>query len=69
MLTNPCPMCHAKGAVVVNEAGYQAWTEKGVLMQDALPELSVDERELLISGTHAHCWEKMWAGFKESDDE
>jgi hypothetical protein len=68
VLTNSCPMCGTGGAVVVDEQAYVAWRDNGVLMQDAMPDLTVDERELLISGTHAHCWEKMWAEFKESKD-
>jgi hypothetical protein len=44
----------------VDEDGYVAWKEMGYNIQDALPDLTADERELLMTGTHAHCWEKMW---------
>jgi len=43
-----------------DEAGYERWKSRTVDIQDALPSLSADERELLMTGTHAHCWEKMW---------
>jgi hypothetical protein len=68
VVTSPCPMCRNKGAVIVEEEGYLAWRDLGWNIQDALPDLSADERELLISGTHAHCWQKMWAGFEEKTD-
>lgn len=38
----------------------------GEFIQDALPMLTPDERELLISGTHAHCWVAIWG---EPDDD
>lgn len=36
-------------------------------IQDALPNRDADFRELFISGTHAHCWESMFGG--EDDEE
>jgi hypothetical protein len=33
----------------------------GKYVQDAFPEMSPDEREMLITGTHPECWDKMWA--------
>jgi hypothetical protein len=44
----------------VDALGYIRWSELGENIQDALPQLDTEQRELLISGTHAHCWEKMW---------
>ena len=38
-------------------AGLEAW-ESGVLIQDALPELSASEREQLMTGIHAECWDR-----------
>ena len=59
--TRPCAVCHMPAYVTdVDETGYLAWTEMGENIQDALPNLTADERELLMTGTHAHCWEKMW---------
>ena len=31
-----------------------------MLMQDIFPDLSITDRELLISGTCAECWDKMF---------
>jgi hypothetical protein len=59
--TRPCVMCRMPAILTdVDPHGYAAWKELGWNIQDALPELSADERELLMTGTHAHCWEKMW---------
>jgi len=63
--TQPCRMCGNRSTLHdVDALGYIRWSELGEMIQDALPGLDDDQRELLISGTHAHCWEKMWG----SDD-
>jgi len=36
-----------------------AWHE-GALIQDALPDATVDQREFLISGCTPACWESMF---------
>jgi len=36
------------------------WEEEGELIQNALPYLSADERELLISGICGGCFDKMF---------
>ena len=67
VLTKPCKVCGAKAVVEnVDALGFIRWSELGENIQDALPELDEDQRELLMTGTHAHCWEAMWEGF---DDE
>jgi hypothetical protein len=40
-----------------------AWHE-GMLIQDALPDATVDQREFLISGCTPSCWDSMF----ESED-
>jgi hypothetical protein len=47
-------------------AGYIAW-HNGVLIQDAMPELSASERELLISGTCGKCFDELFG--LSSDEE
>jgi hypothetical protein len=54
--TKPCIFCGKPHYVWVRPSGYKAW-RKGELIQSAMPELSKDERELLISGTCADCWD------------
>jgi len=61
-----CPTCAMCGnrAVLhdVDHVGYMEWSKLGKNIQDALPELDADQRELLMSGTHAHCWQRMFGG-------
>jgi hypothetical protein len=54
--TQPCTVCGKRAAVEVPEAGYVKW-QGGQLIQRALPTLTDDERELLMTGTHSHCWD------------
>jgi len=56
--TKPCIMCNNTGAIEVNEEHYNNW-KKGTRIQIAFPELDADQRELLMTGIHAQCWEKI----------
>ena len=61
VLTPRCTVCKQNGQLEVDERGWALW-QSGAYIQDALPELDADQRELLISGTHAHCWERLFGG-------
>ena len=43
----------------VVQGDYEAW-ENGKLIQDVMPYLSADEREVLISGICGPCFDKMF---------
>lgn len=58
-----CRMCGKVKVVKVPQAGYQKWMD-GALIQDALPNVSADDRELMISKTCPSCFEELF-----SDDE
>jgi len=61
--TPTCRMCGKRGVLDdVDAESYRLWRFAGMNIVDAFPEFDADQRELLISGTHAHCWEKMWEG-------
>jgi len=64
ILTNPCPVCFEASRLIVPADGYQAWVG-GAFIQTAFPELSVDDRELLISGTHPKCWDALMAAAED----
>lgn len=53
-----CIMCHTKHTVLVPTAGYKQWASGQAKIQDALPSLSADERELLMSNICPKCWDK-----------
>lgn len=56
-MTVRCRWCHNASLLIVTQEGYDAWDQgRGVFVQKAFPELTADERELLISGTCGKCW-------------
>jgi hypothetical protein len=66
VVTKKCVVCKQNGMLEdVDALGYLMWSELGEDILKALPGLDADQRELLISGTHAHCWEVLWAGHDE----
>lgn len=54
-----CPFCGCLNFINVSAEGYEAW-KNGALIQNALPELSADEREMLMSGICPDCWNGMF---------
>lgn len=59
VFTDPCMLCGHTGIVKnVPKAGYALW-EAGEFIQVALPMLSADDREQLMTGTHPACWDAM----------
>lgn len=61
MMTIPvkCPFCHKQYAVEVPADGYIRW-KRGELIQRAMPDVSPDDCEALISGICRDCWN--WFG-------
>lgn len=53
-----CVVCGTKHTILVPTAGYKKWASGQALIQDALPGLSADERELLISNVCPRCFDK-----------
>lgn len=62
--TAACRICGKTSWIEVPVDGYARW-KGGAYIQDAFPSLDADQRELLMTGTHAPCWLIMWG---ESDD-
>lgn len=55
-LTISCVSCRKSYHLEVNREGYNAWRYGGMLIQNALPDLTASERELLISGLCDTCY-------------
>jgi len=56
VITSRCIFCGKPGdEVEVPIDGYMKWIG-GAMVQDAFPNLTADEREALLTGTHAKCW-------------
>ena len=64
MTTPACAVCQRTSEITAPEAGVKLWRE-GARIQDALPTLTPDEREMLINGTHPDCFDEL---FGEDDD-
>jgi len=56
-----CRICGTKHVIIVPAAGYFKWARGHAKIQEALPMLSEDERELLVSGICGRCFDKMFA--------
>lgn len=63
--TAKCVHCGEAGSITVDAKGYEEW-KAGAFIQNALPELSADEREQLLTGTHGSCFDIM---FPEEEEE
>lgn len=57
-LTVICRLCRTPHEITTARENYIAWLN-GKLIQNAMPDLSSAERELLISGKCGDCFDKM----------
>jgi len=55
-----CRVCEKIYTLEVDLKAYNSWKTRGELIQNALPELSDGERELLISGTCESCFDMIF---------
>lgn len=58
----PCPVCGIRALLEVDEDRFTKWLVLRYDVQVAFPEFDADQRELMITGTHAHCWQTMFGG-------
>lgn len=56
-----CVFCGKPHFIMVYGDDFTAW-QNGKHAQDAFPYLSVNDREMLISGCCSQCWDKMFGG-------
>lgn len=62
-LERHCVWCHKNYLLELDEEKVR-WWEAGAHVQNVWPELSVGDREMIISGTHSACFDEM---FKDDD--
>lgn len=62
-----CVNCKKTHHITVPVEGYEAWRTGKALIQNALPELSADKRELLLSGFCPQCWDHMFTPLKAKE--
>lgn len=63
-----CDQCKRMFAVLVEPEDMEKW-RNGALIQNAMPYLSADDRELLISKTCGKCFEELFEEEEEDDDD
>lgn len=67
--TPKCWVCGKEGLVCgVPREGFQRWMS-GELIQNALPELSADDRQQLLDGVHGPCFDALLPYDDEDEDE
>ena len=52
--TSKCVHCGNHGLLEVDDTQWARYA-KGMLVQDAFPGMSADDREMLLTGTHPEC--------------
>jgi hypothetical protein len=62
--TPPCFHCNSVSEIEVDDQAYNNW-KAGQLIQNAFPNFTLQERELLKTGIHPDCWDIL---FPDEDD-
>ena len=57
--TKTCTVCGEYEVWSLNRQAVESW-QGGEYIQNAFPDMSAEDRELLISGTHPACWNKLF---------
>lgn len=57
--TNVCRHCNIQNVILLNNEDYLRWTS-GHYVQDVFTWLNVDDREIIMTGTHSKCWNEMF---------
>ena len=56
VLIRDCIICHEDSRITIPGQGLYDW-EHGKLIQNAFPELTADQREIIMTGIHPPCWD------------
>ena len=56
---NECYYCGEQNIILINIHDLTFW-QSGEFIQDAFPYLNKDQRELVKTGIHPECWNKMF---------
>jgi hypothetical protein len=63
-----CMHCGGETAIELDFNKYKRW-RGGEYIQNVWPELTPDEREMIVSGTHPECWDALFPEEDEDEDE
>jgi len=61
-----CRTCRGTTSLTVDKDKYEEW-RRGALVQNCFPDMSVEDRELLVSQTCDKCWQEMFPA-EEGDE-
>jgi hypothetical protein len=64
--TKTCTVCGEYEVWSLDRKAVESW-QGGEYIQNAFPEMSMEDREILITGTHPACWDKLFP--KEDENE
>lgn len=67
-----CSDCGKVKNIILTEEqfeGLQDWANNGTLIQDAVPDLPAETRELFVSGICPECWDAMFGDDDDDDDD
>lgn len=59
-----CSECNRQEAVEIPGDVWYKYGVQGLHVQDAWPSSTPDQREMLLTGTHPECWDRMWGVLK-----
>ncbi len=59
IISNTCFICNEENEIYLFQKQYLEWMD-GLLIQDAFPTLSFEQRELIKTGIHPDCWNKIY---------
>lgn len=63
-----CTACKQNYEVPITIEDYTAWIHSGQLIQNYFPNLSIGDRELMISATCDTCFDKIYERESEGDE-
>lgn len=64
--TPRCLLCNKSSQLEITDEEYTALVQEKLHIQRAMPNRDASFREMIMTGTHPECWEKI---FEESEDE
>lgn len=63
-----CPLCRKRHFVHTREEDFLAW-KNGTLIQKAMPYLSAEQREQLVTEICPHCQKKIFGSDEEEEED
>ena len=64
--TKPCMVCDKYEVWSLNREAVTRWQE-GENIQSVFPDMKAEDREVLITGTHPACWDKLFPVEEEEE--